>query len=110
MSVDSGKEVELVERITQFHNSAVRGDSDAVNEEARLENNYAQLKSVNSQPRWTQTVVTNSDKNLENVQVYQNDPDSNLGENSQRNKARFPLREGGSHQALFMCLETMKQF
>ena len=31
VSVDSGKEVELVERITQFNNSAVRGDSDAVN-------------------------------------------------------------------------------
>ena len=42
VSVDSGKEVELVERITQFHNSAVRGDSDAVNQEARLEVNYSQ--------------------------------------------------------------------
>ena len=50
-SVDSGKEVELVETITQFHNSAVRGDSDAVNEEARLKVNYPQFNSAKSQPR-----------------------------------------------------------
>ena len=62
VSVDSGKEVELVERITQFHNSAVRGDSEAVNQEARLEVNYSQSISVKSQPRWTQTVITSSDE------------------------------------------------
>ena len=94
VSVDSGKEVELVERITQLHNAAVRGDSDAVNQEPNLEVNYPQSKSVKSRPRLTQTVITNSDENLENVlQVYQDDPDSNLGENSQRNKASFLLRE-----------------
>ena len=50
VSVDSGKEVELVERIKHFHNSAVRGDSEAVNQETRLEVNYPQSNSVKSQP------------------------------------------------------------
>ena len=85
--------MELVERITHFHNSAVRGDSDAVNQEARMEVNYSQSKSAKSQPRWTQTVITNSDENLEKVlQVYQDDPDATGVENSQRNKPRFLLR------------------
>ena len=92
MSVDSGKEVELAERLTQFHNSAVRGDSDAVNQEARLEVTYSQSKSVMSQPRWTQTVITNSDEDSTKVfRVYQDDPDTTRVEISNRSKARFLL-------------------
>ena len=105
VSVVSAKEVEPVERISQFYISTASGDCDAV-KETRQEANSLNLKSMECQPQLTQTVTTNSDEDSTQIlQVYQDDPNTNRGEYSEWNKARFLLRINRTHG---MWLETKK--